>query len=126
MGMPLRRDRVTAAAMDDWFDVKALVEQLSGVSRDALHIYLGVAVQLFVAALPRQSLARGWPWLAALVAASANEWYDLHFATWPDVTQQRMESVKDMLTTLAIPTVLLLIARFAPALFRERAPPPRD
>lgn len=102
--------------MSDWYHLKLLLVDLSGLSRDALHIMLGVAVQLAIAALPRQSLARVWPWLAVLFGALGNEYHDLHFEIWPDLPAQHMESVKDVIATMAIPTVLLLAARFAPRL----------
>jgi hypothetical protein len=115
---------VSGVAMTDWFHFKLLLIDHSGLSRDALHICLGVLVQLAVAALPRQSFARLWPWLAVLVTAMGNEWYDLNYETWPDRNEQRLESVKDLIATMAIPTMLLFIARFAPQLFTGRGSPP--
>lgn len=107
--------------MIDWFHLKLFITQMSGFDRDTLHIFAGVLVQLCVAALPRQSLARPWPWLAVLAVALANEWYDLHHEVWPELARQRMESIKDMLSTMAIPTMLAMIARFAPAVMVGRA-----
>lgn len=109
--------------MSDWFHIKLLLTQFSGLSRDALHVLLGVGAQIAVAALPRMSLARIWPWLAVFGGALANEYYDLAHEAWPDPAQQRMESVKDVIVTMAIPTVLLLAARYAPRLFIGRTRP---
>ncbi|MBN9345809.1 MAG: hypothetical protein J0I48_06310 [Devosia sp.] len=49
--------------------LKTQLSELLGISKDALHIHLGVAVFFGVALLLRRRLA-GWvPWLALLAAA---------------------------------------------------------
>jgi CHASE2 domain-containing sensor protein len=105
----------------NWFHFKEWLESTSGLDMDALHVHAGVLVQLLVALLARRSLRSPWPWLAVLAAAAANEAYDLFYETWPNRDTQWAESVKDLLNTIALPTLLLLVARFAPALMVGRA-----
>lgn len=104
----------------EWFDLKVILIQFSGLSRDALHVLLGVSAQVLVASVPGQSLARFWPWLAVLAGALLNEWYDLNYETWPEIDLQYAESIKDVTVTMALPTLLLLLARFAPRVWGDR------
>jgi hypothetical protein len=98
-----------------WRELKLIVEEAAGVSKDSLHVLVGFFGQLAVAALLRRGLASPLPWAAVLVGALLNEWYDL--ATegywdkpmWPG-------SVKDVVLTMLIPTVLLAAARWVPRL----------
>jgi hypothetical protein len=101
----------------DWYQLKQMLSLLSGLHMDALHVHVGVLAQLAAAAVLRRSIASPWPWLALLVALCANEWFDLAFEVWPDREEQWAESIKDLWNTMLLPTVLLLLARFAPRLF---------
>ena len=103
--------------------MKMVALELTGVSRDALHILGGVGGQLLAAAVLRRSLSNPLPWLAVLVAQAANEAFDLRYETWTD-RPMWPGSVKDMLVTMLIPTVLLLLARYAPGLLCRQAPTP--
>ena len=99
----------------DWRELKLVVEEMAGVSKDALHVLVGFFAHLAVAAMLRRGIASPWPWAALLVGASLNEWYDLategywHKPMWPG-------SVKDLLLTMLIPTILLAAARWTPRL----------
>lgn len=104
----------------DWIEAKAFVEAASGISHDALHVILGVAVQLLAAALLRSSLAGVGPWLVVLALELVNEWNDLAVEQWPSPGQQWGESAKDLALTMVLPTLLLLIARWRPGLFRRQ------
>ena len=109
----------------DWYGFKEWMETTSHLDMDALHVHAGILIQLLSALLMRRSLRSPWPWLVVLAAALCNEAYDLHYETWPDPDRFRqwMESVKDVLNTMALPTVFLLIARYAPRLLtRARLP----
>jgi hypothetical protein len=101
----------------DWHQVKLWVSGASGLDMDALHVHVGVLAQVAVAVLLRKRLSSPWPWLAVAAAALANEAYDFHYEIWPTRWQQFLESVKDVWNTMLLPTVILLIARFAPGLF---------
>ena len=83
----------------------------TGLSRDALHIYAALFVQILVAAAIRRSLAHPLPWTFALIVALAEQWSSAGHAPW----------ARMLASTMAIPTLLLILARFAPALLRPRA-----
>ena len=102
----------------DWHGVKEWLEAATHLDMDALHVHAGVLLQLLAALLLRRSLASPWPWLVVFAGALANEAYDLHYETWPDPDRARQwaESAKDVVNTMLIPTVLLLLARYAPRL----------
>lgn len=94
-----------------WFDVKMYVERSVAFSDDVLHMLAGVFIQLSAAALLRSSVARWLPWLIVLALELLNEWSDFHVDHWPDLGMQLGESTKDVLLTMALPTVLMLVAR---------------
>ena len=98
----------------EWFQLKTLVEHAISFSDDALHIFAGVLVQIAVAALLRRSLASWWPWVAALALELGNEWVDLAIERWPVPAEQYGEGIRDIILTMAVPTLLLLIARVRP------------
>jgi hypothetical protein len=97
-----------------WYDFKHWLATASGLNMDALHVHAGIGIQLVIALLLRRSLRSPLPWLAVLVAIVANEYYDLHHEIWPSRSDQWAESAKDFWNTMLLPTLLLLIARFAP------------
>ncbi len=100
----------------DYFGFKLGLVTATGLNMDALHVHAGILVQLVAALILRRSLRSPLPWLVVLVAVLANEAYDLHYDPWPPAQRawQIAESVKDVWNTLAMPTLLLLLARFAP------------
>jgi hypothetical protein len=84
----------------------------SGLSKDALHVYLGLTVWLLAAALFRRSIATLRPWLAVLVVALGIEAFDA-FDDWVDLGRWRYQaSLHDIVNTMFWPTVLTLLARF--------------
>ncbi len=103
----------------DWNDLKEFVVVETGLSRDALHIFVGVGGLLLAALVLRRTLASPLPWLAVLIGELANEAHDLitdgywDEPMWPG-------SLRDLIVTLAIPTLLLLLARWAPGFFVRR------
>ena len=107
-----------------WFDAKTFFEHSLAFSHDALHSFVGVVVQLAVAAVLRCSVARWKPWLVVLVLELANEASDLYGEVWPTRSQQWGESAKDLLLTIFLPTLLLAISRPAPRLLVRGAEPP--
>ena len=104
----------------DWYDVKQSVEVFTGLSMDALHVHVGVLAQILVALMLRRSLGSPWPWLAVLVAATANEWSDLRYEYWHDREWQYRESFRDIWNTMLLPTVLLLGANLWPGMSKAR------
>ena len=94
--------------------VKTAVEAATGLSREALQIYAAIFVQLLAALLMRRSLAHPVPWVCALLAIAADEWLETGAGNRP---------VADTAAAMIIPTLLLLLTRFAPFIVRPaRAP----
>ena len=108
----------------DWYQVKHGVELFTGLDMDALHVHVGILAQIGVALLMRRSLASPWPWLVLLAAVLANEYYDITYEIWPPDARARqyMEGVRDIWNTMLMPTLLLLLCRFAPGLFARPVP----
>ena len=95
-----------------WYQVKLLIEHASGISMDALHILVGFILFLLAARLLKTSVASLLPWLVLLVLELINEAYDLHVERWPTFASQLGEGAKDILLTMALPTLLLVTARW--------------
>jgi hypothetical protein len=108
----------------DWHHLKEWAEHASGLNMDALHVYAGLFLQLGAALILRRSLRSPWPWLLVLAAELGNELYDYGYEIWPDRSIQLAEGVRDMWNTMALPTLLLLLARFAPRLLTGGATAP--
>ena len=83
---------------------------------DALHILVGFAIFLLSALVLRRSVASAPPWLATLLLEVGNEAYDLHVELWPHPASQLGEGAKDVMLTMALPTLLLIVARLRPKL----------
>lgn len=97
-----------------WYQVKLFIEHASGISMDALHILVGFFLFMIAARLLRTGIASPRPWLALLLLELANEAYDLHVERWPNLGSQLGEGAKDILLTMAAPTLLLVTARLRP------------
>ena len=104
-----------------WYQVKLFIEHASGISMDALHILIGFMIFLLFAAILRRTVADLLPWLATLLIEVGNEAYDLTVEQWPDLASQLGEGVKDILLTMALPTLLMLVARWRPEIFGSAA-----
>ena len=109
---------VLIGALDTWHQGKLFVEHSLTISHDALHILVGTLLWIvFGLALRRPLYAwRAWRWLFA--ATFLNEAVDLWVEQWPDPGQQYGEGAKDVLLTMAVPTLIMLAARLRPDLFR--------
>lgn len=99
-----------------WYKFKTFLEYSTGFTMDAIHVLVGVCLLLFFAAILRRGVRHPLPWLLVLAMELANEWNDLHVETWPDRPRQLGEGFKDILLTMALPTLLLLVARYWPSL----------
>ncbi len=106
----------TAAVALPWSDVKETLEHALGFSRDAIHVLSGPVIQMALAAIFRTSMKHPGPWIVVFALALANEWYDLSVEAWPSFAEQLGEGVKDILLTMLLPTLLLVVSRFAPSL----------
>jgi hypothetical protein len=86
--------------------IKVAIISLTGLSRDALHIYGGLAIFILVAAFGKK-LRIYLAWLTALTVALAVEASDAHddlawFGHW-----RWQESLHDVINTLFWPSVLM-------------------
>jgi hypothetical protein len=110
----------------DWYDIKLTIEVFTGLHEDALHVHVGIISQLLMALVLRRSVASPWPWLLLFAAAGANEWFDLNYEIWPpdERDRQYQESIRDVWNTMLLPTLLLLLSRWAPGLLVKSAPEP--
>lgn len=104
-----------------WSAAKRMLDTFPGIDHDGLHLLIGTLGFLFLAAILRKD-CRSWSaWLIMLAIALANEVHDVLVDPWPDLAVQLMESAKDLILTMVIPTALLLIARFTPDLLTRGA-----
>ena len=104
--------------------IKLSIIAASQLTRDALHIYVGLATWLVAAWLFRRPLRSWAPLLAVVVVAVLVEVVDLRDDM---VTRGRFRwwaSAHDFGNTLFWPTVLLLVARYS-RLFGPRGDDPR-
>lgn len=104
----------------DWYQVKLFAQHSTGVSMDALHVIVGVALQLLLALVLRSSVARPMPLLVVLALALLNEANDFRVEIWPNPGMQFGEAVKDVVLTMIVPTLIFLVARYRPRLFAQR------
>lgn len=112
--------------MMTWYRIKMGVSYGTTLDMDALHVLIGTLALFLVAAVVRRSIADWWPWLTILAAELLNEWSDLGVERWPDLGVQLGEGAKDVLLTMALPTLLLFIARYQPNLLLSTRPPDPD
>lgn len=100
-----------------WYQFKLFVEHASGISMDALHILVGFALLFAAAAAMRKSVGSFLPWTVLLLLELGNEAYDLSIEIWPSFASQLGEGAKDIMLTMAIPTMTLALARWKPGWF---------
>ena len=94
-----------------------------GISKDALHIHIGLALFVALVLILRRSPASLLPWLIVLGFEVANEIMDIfhwHAGRW---SFRIGDSGKDMINTMLWPTAILLLARLG-LWRRPRAPAP--
>ena len=100
---------------------KMFLERSLAFHNDALHVMAGLGLALVFAALLRRSLADWLPWLIVLALELANEVNDYFFEIWAnEVPQQLGEIAKDIALTMALPTLVMIVARRWPHLLTGR------
>ena len=108
-------------AMETWHQGKLFVEHSLTISHDSLHVLVGVLLWIVLGLVLRSPLYTWRCWLWLLAATPWNEAVDLWVEQWPDPGQQYGEGAKDLLLTMAVPTLIMLAARLRPDLFRMSA-----
>ena len=100
---------------------KTDISEWIGLSKDALHIHIGLALFVLAMLVFRKSPASLVPWLCVLGLELANELKDVfHFAR-SGVFFDLGDSPKDFINTLFWPTVLMVWFRVAEARKRKAA-----
>ena len=102
--------------MSDFQHFKVWLSQAVGLPKDALHVYVGLAVFLIVAILSRRPLRSTLPIGAVIAAALAGEIWDV---VETNAAGQRIvwaASWHDLWNTCFWPAVLFLLARYTKVL----------
>ena len=108
-----------------WYQFKLFLQHASGISLDALHILVGIVIFLLATQILKRSVASPIPWAVTLLLEIANEGHDMLIELWPDLGSQLGEAAKDLLLTMALPTLLMVIARRRPSLLVPNFEQPR-
>ena len=103
----------------NFLEFKHSLEVATGLSEDALHIFTALSIQIVVAAVSRRGIAHPLPWLGVLLAELVNEWLDLR-AVRPLDAWEVQAALHDVWNTMLLPTMLLLVGRYAPGLLQPR------
>ena len=91
--------------------IKLAIVAATGLSKDALHIYVGLAVFLAAVVVLRKPLRSIVPWLVIFAIAIAGEVLDMRDDIATLGYWRWGASLHDVLNTLFWPTMLLLIAK---------------
>lgn len=92
--------------------LKLEIMSVTALSRDALHIYAGLALLIAASCMTRKSLGSFSSWLVVLAGASLIELFDL-MEDKASLGYLRWDaSLHDIANTLFWPTVLVVIHRF--------------
>ena len=105
---------------------KATLVELSGLDKDALHIYFGLALFLLIRLLWRWR--GGWvvAWLAVLAMAVGGEWLDITREMGDSTIQPDAAHWHDVWNTIFWPTVLMLVGRWLQPEARPAADAPAE
>jgi len=99
-------------AMSTFQSYKHELVQVAALSKDALHIYVGLSVYLIVAAIARKGMRSTVALLAVLLVAMIGEALDLRDEFRAHEHLKWWSSLHDLLNTCFWPLVLWLLARF--------------
>ena len=93
--------------------LKTALSETLHLSKDALHIHVGLVIYLVAAGLTRRSLGSVVPWLILLALEAINEGFDLlHDLRYGGLNARSLlPGIKDGINTMLWPTVLLLTVR---------------
>jgi hypothetical protein len=113
--------QTVVGAMTSWHQGKLFIEHSLTINHDSLHMLVGVLLWIAAGVMLRRPLTSRTPWLWLFSIILWNETVDLWVERWPDPGQQYGEGAKDLLLTMAIPTIVMCAARWRPDLFRQGA-----
>lgn len=91
----------------------------SGLSKDALHVYIGLVILFGTALVLHWPLARGRPLVAVLLAATAGEIWDIADTLRVGEPLRLGYNWHDIWNTMFWPVVITLLARFTTVLSRR-------
>lgn len=97
---------------------KIILMEVTNLSKDALHIYVGLGVMLLVVILFKKSLSDWRPLAAVAVAALAGEIWDVIDTFSHGGDPEWNANWKDVWNTLFWPSILFGLARFTRILKR--------
>ena len=105
---------------------KATLVELSGLDKDALHIYFGLALFLLIRLMWRWR--GGWvvAWLAVLAMAVGGEWLDITREMGDSTIQPDAANWHDIWNTIFWPTVLMLVGRWLQPKAKSSADEPAE
>jgi hypothetical protein len=106
-----------------WNETKDLLERSVAFSSDSLHVITGFVGLLAASLILRRPVSSARPWLLVAALAALNELLDLWGDRWPQPGVQFGESIRDLLLTMALPTLLLFSSRYLPQLYARRREP---
>lgn len=96
-------------------DLKTELALLLGISKDALHIHLGLALFVALILILRRSPGSIVPWLGVLAAETANELIDIFHWYGGSLSFEIGDSPKDFVNTMLWPTVVTIAFRITAA-----------
>ncbi|TXH75644.1 MAG: hypothetical protein E6Q88_03385 [Lysobacteraceae bacterium] len=92
--------------------IKLTLIQITNLSRDALHVYAGMAIFLATAFVLRKKLKSPIPWLVVFASACIMEAIDAVDALRSYGHWWARESAHDIVNTIFWPTVIFVLARW--------------
>jgi len=92
--------------------LKEAIVSATGLSKDTLHVYIGLAVMFAAALVSRRPLRSFLPWLLVLAVAIAGELLDLRDDMICRGSWRWQMSLHDLANTVFWPGVMLLLSRF--------------
>jgi hypothetical protein len=92
-------------------DIKTGLSDFLGISKDALHLHIGLALFFALAIILRRGPASILPWLGVLAFELVNEALDLRHNGLS--AEELVNSTRDLVNTMVWPTVALVAFRAA-------------
>lgn len=92
--------------------LKTDLSDLIGLSKDALHVHLGLLIFLVAMVVFRRSAASWVPWLVVLALELVNEGLDILHWNQGVLDFSVLGGIKDILNTMLWPTILMLLSRY--------------